>query len=436
MKLRLLRLITAAVLLICVSFLGYRSYLWWQKQQKKKELFIYVQQKSPVTRRIPADAVFYANLYDFKRVHSELQGTRLNEVLSHWMDTGMSDAQKPNPMLGGMLEKTILNVIGEEFGIAFIPSGRKTLDYVAVARLTPGSEFFLKLALASSKNARQLDLKGETVYSFETKHPDYPEVYVFVSNDFAYSSSNLQRIQQASDGQNQGPEFLRDTSIEPIPEDTFLFARTKDPEVLMLIHGERSRYHFTVKGLPSLEGEVPTFRSNEQNIISLQTNGTKLLQQPPASYSLQNIAGRPVSAVLLAFETAENTKDYQTRIHQYLGQNVPPEAIEEFSISGIQCHRYIQSEQYICTRGLNLLLAQGEFELSTAEFVTGNTNSQTPLTLKIDFHPEPIQEYLQRIERKDWSRFPEAKAFYFLSCIKGIEGRIDGTGNTITAVLE
>ena len=39
LKLRVLPLLTIIVSLICLTFLSYRGYQWWEKHQKRKALF-------------------------------------------------------------------------------------------------------------------------------------------------------------------------------------------------------------------------------------------------------------------------------------------------------------------------------------------------------------------------------------------------------------
>src|SRR5262249_15751919 len=58
-----------------------------------------------------------------------------------------------------------------------------------------------------------------------------------------------------------------------------------------------------------------------------------------------------------------------------------------------------------------------------------------PLTFNVNFHPEPIQDFRRLVQTQDWSRFPESKEFYFLSCIKSIKGGINDSEKQITAEL-
>src|SRR5262249_8705698 len=144
------------LLLVSIGYLCYRGYDWWKLREQQKALFVYLTQKSPVVKRIPQDAFAYANLINFRRINDDRQGTRFGDVLNHWLDTGMSNKQKSNSMLGGILEKTILNVIGEEIAIAAVPSSQRLCDLVAVARLASGSDLLLNWALAAAKHTEKI----------------------------------------------------------------------------------------------------------------------------------------------------------------------------------------------------------------------------------------------------------------------------------------
>jgi hypothetical protein len=87
LKLRVLPFLAIVIAAICISFIGYRGYYWWQKHEKRKALFLYFQKNSPVTKRIPDDAFFYANLYDLRRVQDQLKNTNFYRVFGYWLDT-------------------------------------------------------------------------------------------------------------------------------------------------------------------------------------------------------------------------------------------------------------------------------------------------------------------------------------------------------------
>ena len=438
MKSRILRAISAAILLICFGYLCFRLYGWWQHHQKRKALFVYLQKESPVTRRIPEDALAYANLYDFKRVYNGLQGTKLSDVLAHWMDTGMTGKQEANPLMGGMIEKTVLNVVGEEFGFCLLPSDSRRMDFLAVARVAPGSEFLLKLALASSKNARKTPFGEETIYSFDTKNPEYPEVFVFLNEDFAFAASDLDRIKKAIQNESGGPLFLRKKSIEAIPEDTFLFVQCAQPQLFALASGTSPVFRIIVSGDAKIPSRLPELIQERQDILMVQTNGSEIFQLPSASYSLESVDGDSLSTVLLSFGDRKNAKRYFDKIVESLSADYPPELIEQRSESSLNCLRYRLNDEdmHACIRNATILLARGKLSLLEAGIKWKETKKRDlPFTLRVKFQNEPLQEFISLVEKKDWNRFLRAKEFYFLSCIRYIQGSVDGSENEISAEI-
>ncbi len=427
---------TAVILLVCVGFLLFRGYQWWQIQQKRKALFVYFQKNSPITQRIPEDSFLYLNLFDLKRIHAGLQGTRLNEVLTHWLDTGMSQNHKANPLVGGMLETTILNVIGEEFAIALVPSGSRTPDLFAVAKLAPGSDLLLQLALSTSKSIRKIPFDGETIYVVPTKFPDYEEFFIHVDELFAYACSNEARIKKVhSNGQT--PSFLARLDVQAIPEDTFLFLQTQKPSITTLLYGGKQVYHLRTTSGFEISSHLPKLENKGTSVLQLQTNGTEVLKQPSATYALRLIDDQPASNLLLSFDNKEKAKRYQESVLSHL--EIAPEVLESVTLDGLDCLKYSSGlqERLICKNGGNLLLAQGEpAALQAAAALKGINKQNLPLTLKIEFQPQSISHYFQKVVNQNWSQFPEAKEFYFLSCIKQIQGSIDGTQNEIIAEIQ
>jgi len=438
LKFKILRAFSAAVLLIFFSFLSFRLISWWQHQQKRKALFVYLQKDSPVTRRIPEDALVYGNLYDLKRVYTGLQGTRLSDVLAHWLDTGMSGKQEANPLMGGMIEKTVLNVVGEELGFCLLPSVSRRLDFLAVARIAPGSEFLLKLALASTKNARRTDFRGETIYAFDTKNPEYPEVFVFLGEDFAFAASDLNRIKKSIQGESAGPLFLRERKVEAIPEDTFLFLQCNQPDISILASGASPAFHLVVSGEARIASRLPDLTSGQQHVLLLQTNGPEIFDQPSTSYSLQSVEGNPLTTILLTFVDRRNARRYSNAVAGSLSMNDSPESIELSPQGDLDCLRYRKNNEdmFLCTRNATILLARGKLKLQDAGSGWKETKRRDlPLMLRVKFQNEPIHEFLSLVEEKDWSRFRSAKEFYFLSCIKQILGSVDSTHNEISAEI-
>lgn len=428
--------ITVVILIVCGGYLLFRGYKWWQIQQKRKALFVYFQKNSPVTQRIPEDSFLYLNLFDLKRIHNGLQGTRLNEVLMHWLDTGMAQNHKANPLVGGMLETTILNVIGEEFAIALVPSGTRTTGLFAVAKLAPGSDLLLQLALSTSKNIRKIPFDGETIYVVPSKFPDHTEFFIHVDELFAYASSDEARIRKVHSN-GKGPSFLAELEVQAIPEDTFLFLQTQKPSMTTLMFGGKQVYHLRTTSGPKIPSHLPELENIGTFVLQLQTNGTELLKQPSATYALRLINDLPASNLLLSFENKENAKRYEDSVLSRL--EIAREVLEPVTLKGLDCLKYSSGpqERLFCKNGVNLLLAQGEpAALQAAASLKRIKKESLPLTLKIQFRPESISHYFQKVINRDWSQFPEAKEFYFLTCVKQIQGSLDGSRNEIIAEIQ
>jgi len=434
LKLKVLPLITVLVSLCCAGFLGYRGYQWWQKHQKRKALFLYLQKKSPVTRRIPSDAFFYANLYDLKRVHDQLKGTNLYQVLAHWLDTGMSENEKANPLFGGMLEKTILNIVGDEFGVALLPQKENRIDFLAIARIAPGSDFLLNMALSSAKNIEKTDTEQRIFYRIRTKDSYFPSVIIHIQDNLAYASNSFQRLKQAYSGEGTGPKFLAESPTEGIPEDTILFMQLEDPEIRGLLHGTSQDYRFAISDTPAVMGIPPDVQKNASEVVRIQTNGAGFIGQPSGTYLLQSIDGKLVSALLLGFSNLQEPAAFEERLVAHM--NV--ESREAFETNGIHCLRNTseKSEEFLCRRGASLLLAQGQFALGQAKFQNDPPSGKVPFVLNIDFQKDAIRDYHNLMQRRDWSRFHEASAFYFLSCIRQISGGIDEKNREIVVEIE
>jgi hypothetical protein len=435
LKRKIFSVVTAIVLVVCIGFLLYRGYQWWQMQQKRKALFVYFQTKSPVTQKIPEDAFLYMNLFDFKRVHGGLQETKLYEVLSHWLDTGMAENHKANPLVGGMLETTILNVIGEEIALSLVPSGNKTPDLFVVAKLAPGSDFLIQLALSNSKNVRKIPFEEESIYGLQTKLADHPEIFIHVDEPFAYASSSETRIKKVHKP-GKGPEFLAQLDVEPIPEDTFLFVQSKDPSFSSILHGGRHTYHLKASSSAHIPSHLPQWNGKNEAVIQFQTNGTEILKQPAASYALYSINDEPASSLFLSFPSKDNATRYQQNALQEL--QIPADLLMPITMDGLPCFQYSSGgkDRFICKENQNLLLAQNEPAVKQARSSLKRIQrTSLPLTLKVDFQPAQISHYLKKVVNQDWDRFPNAKEFYFLSCVKQIQGGIDGSQNEIVAEI-
>lgn len=440
MKARFTTILTLLVLAICLIFLGRHFYLWRENQLKRKELFVYFQKKSEVTRRLPADSVAYLNVYQLKKIYEGLEGTKFYDVLSHWFDTGMSDKQKANPLLGGMLEKTIVDVLGDELGVAIVPSPGGKIDYIAVSHIASGSQFILRLAIASAKNTRTISFNGETIYAFPTKDATYPEVFVYLGDEFAFSSSNLERLKQSARAQGSGPSFLANLPLEAVPQDTFLFLETKNPQFSIRGYAESHRYHLRVEGASQISSHLPEYNENDQTIFRVQTNGTEIWNQPAASYSIEAVSGEPLSHLLLTFSDPKIATSYSDFVlNTYNAKTASGGALEIINKKGFECYRYLKNEkdQFVCRGPAAVLLARGPFNIATFGFEAKNISSQKlPLIVRSTLHRDRIGNYFDKVAHKDWSHFSDAKEFYFLSCIQQLSGAIDGSNNEVRIDLE
>ena len=434
LKLRVLPFLAIFVLVVCAGFLGYRGYQWWQKQEKRKALFVYFQKNSPVTKRIPEDALLYINFYDLKRVHDQIRDTDLSRVLAHWLDTGMSENAKPNPLLGGMLEKTILNIVGDEIALALLPSKERPFDFLAIARIASGSDFLLNLALSSAKNVEKIDSGDRIFYRTKTKDPNFPVIILHIQENLAYASSSFERLKAAYSSEGTGPQFLSNSSVEAIPEDTIVFAQNKSPEIRALLSGTGKIYHFQISDLPTISSHPPEIEGSSSDVIKLETNGPGLIGQPAGTYLLQSINGRPVSAALLSFKEPSQAASFQQKVFATFHQEIP----QTFFKNGIECIRNASpaKEEFVCRKGNSLLVAQGQFPLDLAKFQSREPAKDSPFILRVQFQKNSLQEYRKLVQNSDWSRFSGAEPFYFLSCVKQVAGSIDQTNREIGVELE
>lgn len=299
MKLRALRYFFLALVALGSAYLLYCGYNLWNAHQKRRALFIYLTQKSPVLNRIPSDAVAYINLFDFKRVYEDLQGTHLSEVLNHWFDTGMAANEKANALRGGMIEKTMLNILGDEFAAALVPGKQNPVDLVAVAKLAPGSDFLLNLALAQSHHSTKTEFHDSLIYSFPTKRTDWPEFFVSVGDNYAYASSDSNRIQQILQGQNCGPKFLQQLTVEAIPETTFLFLRASKPQLSAQMYGTQHDYYLDAYSTTPITGKLPEMRDSDREVLHFVSNLPCIMNAPSTSFSLSANGTQPVSAITM-----------------------------------------------------------------------------------------------------------------------------------------
>ena len=434
MSSRFFRWILPFLSLLALIYLAYGGFKWWQKDQKQKQLFTYLLKDSPATKRIPSDAIAYLNLYDIQRLYGDWKGTRFYDVLAHWLDTGLSGKEKANPLLGGMLEKTILNVLGNELVLAAVPGKTPVPDLIGIARISSGSDFLLNLLLSSAKNVEKSETDGFLIYSLPLKNSGYEKIYVTVEDPLAYVSTNLQRLLLAAAKEGSGPDMLKNVETRSISEDTFLILYT--PEASATGYGGNHTYHFTAESSKKIEGLLPEFRDTPSQVLKVRTNSTSLFRQPSACYSLQNVDGMPVSALMLGFQKPETAGQYEANLFALYQKENGANMIEQTSDRGIHCYRSEENgiARAMCRKGPNLLLVSGAFDPEMAEFATRKRN--LPLILSVDFNSNSIPEYKEFVQKKDWKRFQHAKGFYFLSCIRELEGNIDEDSELLTVQIE
>jgi hypothetical protein len=138
--------------------------------------------------------------------------------------------------------------------------------------------------------------------------------------------------------------------------------------------------------------------------------------------------------MLLSFSKPLQARHFEEKVVATFNPEIP----EMFSRNGIDCLRHVttKEEELVCRQGISLLLAEGQFPLQQARFLTTRPKGESPFILRIDFQKEQLQPYYDRVTKKDWSHFSGAEAFHFLSCIKQITGGIDQSGREIRIELE
>jgi hypothetical protein len=421
---------------LAFAFLGYFGFDWYKTAQKKRQLFVYFQKESPVTQKIPQDAIAYLNLFDFKRVHSSIQGTKLNDTLAHWIDTELSGNHDPNPLIGGMLEKTILNVIGEEFGLAVLPPINNRPQLFAVARLAPGSDLIVGIALASNRKLKKTRIGNDTVYALPSGHFDVGDLYIVIKSNFAYAATDPQRMEAALKGNSGGPDFLQDLPVTQIPEDTFVFVQTKQPALSAIIHGNNKRYSLETSSESLVRSCIPPVPANSA-LFQFQTNAPEIFNQPSASFALQSINGAPAARFAFSFVSSEAAQNFESSFLRNV--NYEKKLQDNRENSDVRCVplRIEDDDLTFCSKGRTYLIAESFIDLKTAAAGMRDVQVENlPVTLKVQAQPQSLTSFQQKIESADWTEFSKSSAFYFLSCLKKIQGSIDGSNHEIVAEIQ
>jgi len=424
-----------AVLFILIAFsfavLGYFGFDWWKTAQRKRQLFVYFQKDSPVTQRIPKDAIAYLNLFDFKRVHSSIQGTKLNDTLAHWIDTELSGNHNPNPLIGGMLEKTILNVIGEELGVAALPPINNKPQLFAVARLAPGSDLIVGLALASNRKMKKTRIGEDTIYALPSGHLNVGDLYIMLKSGYAYAATDPQRIEAVIKGSSGGPSFLQDLSVHQIPEDTFVFIETKKHELSAIMHGGIKSYKLEASSDSLVRSCIPPIPADSA-VLKFQTNAPEIFGQPSASFAVQSNNGVPSSRFAFSFASSEAAHNFESAFLRNV--NYEQKAPDHFGDSEVQCVpvRIENEDLTFCSKGQTYLIAEPFINLKTAAAGMQEVRvDNLPVTIKVGFNADSLAPYQKKVENGEWNEFSKATAFYFLSCLKVIRGGIDGNNHQI-----
>jgi hypothetical protein len=432
--------ILTSVLFVLIAFsfavLGYFGFDWWKTAQRKRQLFVYFQKDSPVTQRIPQDAIAYLNLFDFKRVHSSIQGTKLNDTLAHWIDTELSGNHSPNPLLGGMLEKTILNVIGEEFGVAVLPPINNKPQLFAVARLAPGSDLIVGLALASNRKMKRTHTGDDTIYALPSGYPDLGDLYIMLKSNYAYAASDRQRIEAVLKGNPGGPTFLQGLNVHQIPEDTFLFIETKKHELSAIAYGSDKTYTLEASSDSLVRSCIPAVPADSA-VFQLQTNAPEIFGQPSASFALRSISGVPSSRFAFSFASPQAAQNFESALMRNV--NYEKKMPDNSENSDVRCFPLrIENDDFtFCSKGRTYLIAEPFINLETA--AAGMQEAEVnnlPVTIKVEYDSDSLTSFQKKVESGEWSQFSKATAFYFLSCFKKIEGGIDGNNHKIVIEIQ
>ena len=218
------------------------------------------------------------------------------------------DPDKPNPVLGGMLEKMLLNVFGEEVESDHPRKERRRPRCACRGPARAGSDFLLRLALSQNKKMGRETVGDSTAYSYQTRNPQIPLLYIYVEAEFAYLASSLE-ILKSSLTPGNGPKFLKSGKQESLSENTFLFAKCADPAITLIASQSKNRFQFTAQTDALLSGAMPSPVGGSP-VIELLTNAPRILKQPSASISLHDKMARRCRHCSLPFRTRNEPNDF------------------------------------------------------------------------------------------------------------------------------
>ena len=346
----------------------------------------------------------------------------------------MGEDARANPLLGGMLEKTLLNVIGQEVAIGLAPSRNNVWDIVTVARLAPGSDFLLKLALSQNKKLQRTEIGDQTIFTVETKDVRYPRLFVAIGSDYGYASNSMKRIQSSLKSTGNGPSFLADMSQQTLPENTILFFKSKDPAVTAEGMFEGKQLRIQVQSNLLLHGPVPSNPIAPNDVLQMITNISEIFHLPPAVCSIRNLEGTAAASTILGFENSEQATSYFERLRTQFESF----AEEDVGNDGHDCFRFQEKNnlELICRNQSLLLLTDARIDpLPILQSASIGAPRRNPLILDLRFNKEAVSGFADRVDRDDWADFSHSKVLYFLGCLQSIHGRINGNDNEIVAEI-
>jgi hypothetical protein len=313
----------------------------------------------------------------------------------------------------------------------------KELDFIAIARLAPGSDFLIRLALSQNKKLGRESLGDATVYSYQSRNPQVPLLYIYVDANFAYLASSLATLKNSL-VPGAGPAFLKTGIQESLSENTFLFARCADPEITLTAAGRNNHFQFHARTGALLSGAIPS-RMGASPVLELLTNAPRILKQPSASIAIHEVDGAPVSTLLLAFQDRQRAERFKTKVENKFTDGIASESIEELQAPEVNCLRfpYRDVQRTLCVKDQLFMQTEGSIDpLALLKDAGVAAAQKRPLTLQVSFQKKAVAEYGEMADEDDWSRFPSARAFYFLSCIRDIRGGIGSGQDEISIDIE
>ena len=175
----------------------------------------------------------------------------------------------------------------------------------------------------------------------------------------------------------------------------------------------------------------------DSTVFQFQTNAPEIFGQPSTSFALQSTNGVPSARFAFSFVSSEAAQNFES---SFLGNmNYETKAPDNNENSDVRCVplRIEDDDLTFCSKGRTYLIAEPFINLETASASMQDVKVQNvPITLNIGFESKSLAPFLKKIETGDWSEFSKASAFYFLSCVKRIEGSINGNNHEIVTEIQ